>query len=138
MKIVIPIALALLLSACSEDNKSSLKIGTATKVATQKVDVVEKKAEAEAVIEEVTTVTVVRSGRSIYTACSACHGQNAEKVALGKSKVMKGWDSAKIEDALNGYKNGTYGGAMKGLMKGQVSNLSDEEIKKVSDYISKL
>ncbi len=75
---------------------------------------------------------------TIYKACAGCHGANGEKVALGKSKVIQGWEVSKVIDALNGYKNGTYGGAMKGLMKGQVLKLSNEDIKDVSEYISKL
>ncbi|MCW8894863.1 MAG: c-type cytochrome [Sulfurimonas sp.] len=156
MKIVIPIALALLLSACSEENKSSSSQVKTAKEPTQKVEVVEKKVQEtaveEAVVEEVETVAKeveaaaaevkaavpARTGQTIFTACSACHGADASKVALGKSQVIKGWDSAKIQNALNGYKDGTYGGAMKGIMKGQVTALSDEEIKAVSEYISKL
>ncbi len=82
-------------------------------------------------------VTSTKSGADIYTACKGCHGASGEKVALGKSKVIKGWNTTKTADALNGYKDGTYGGAMKGLMKGQVSKLSDADIETVSDYISK-
>ena len=82
-------------------------------------------------------VTSTSNGKEIYTSCKGCHGASGEKVALGKSKVIKGWDTTKITDALNGYKDGTYGGAMKGLMKGQVSKLSDSDIEAVSDYISK-
>jgi len=147
MKIVLPVALALLLSACSQEDKSSIqKVDTVTEVPTKKIEKevpkqVEVKPEVneieKVIIQETKTVSATKTGKDIYIACSACHGQNAEKVALGKSKVIKGWDSAKTVDALNGYKNGTYGGAMKGLMKGQVSNLSDEDIKKVADYISK-
>ena len=36
--------------------------------------------------------------------CASCHGQMAEKSALGKSNVIAGWDVAKIVDALKGYK----------------------------------
>lgn len=60
------------------------------------------------------------------------------KKALGKSQIIKGWDAKKIEDALHGYKNGTYGKAMKGVMKGQVARLSDADIKAVSKYISSI
>ena len=88
--------------------------------------------------EVMADVTSTASGVDIYTSCKGCHGASAEKSALGKSKIIKGWDSAKTADALNGYKSGTYGGTMKGLMKGQVSKLSDSDIKAVSDYISKL
>ena len=77
------------------------------------------------------------SGENLFNKCKACHGANAQKKALGKSEVIKGWESQKIQDALNGYKNGTYGGAMKGIMKGQVMSLKDEDIKALADYISK-
>jgi len=71
-------------------------------------------------------------------ACAGCHGANFEKKALGKSKVVKDLTKADIEKALKGYKDGTYGGAMKALMKGQVSSLSDADIKALSEYIPTL
>ena len=42
-----------------------------------------------------------------------------------------------IATALKGYQDGTYGGASKGLMKGQVAKLSETDIKEVSDLIGK-
>jgi len=76
------------------------------------------------------------NAESLYNKCKACHGVNAQKKALGKSAVIQGWNSQKIKDALHGYKNGTYGGAMKGIMKGQVMALKDEDIKALADYIA--
>ncbi|AXX87318.1 periplasmic monoheme cytochrome c553 [Malaciobacter marinus] len=76
------------------------------------------------------------SGESLYKACASCHGANGEKAALGKSEVIKGWDSKKVQNALHGYKDGTYGKVMKGVMKGQVARLSDEDIKALGDYIA--
>ena len=61
-------------------------------------------------------------------ACAGCHGQHFEKVAMGKSKVVKDMSEADILISLKGYKDGTYGGAMKGLMKGQVANLSNADM----------
>ena len=61
-------------------------------------------------------------------ACAGCHGQHFEKVAMGKSKVVKDMSEADILVALKGYKDGTYGGAMKGLMKGQVAKYSDADL----------
>lgn len=72
-----------------------------------------------------------------WTACAACHGAKGEKPALGKSQVIKGWPADKTIAALNGYKDGSYGGAMKGLMKGQVTKLSDADIANLADQISK-
>jgi len=76
------------------------------------------------------------SGESLYNKCKGCHGANGEKKALGKSLVIQGWTSQKVQDALNGYKESTYGGAMKGIMKGQVMAMSDEDIVNISDYIA--
>jgi len=69
-------------------------------------------------------------------ACAGCHGAGFEKAALGKSQIIKGWDAAKVEASLNGYKNGTYGGPMKGVMLGQVKNLTDADIKDIATQIS--
>jgi len=70
--------------------------------------------------------------------CKGCHGQQWEKSAMrGKAKVVKNMSKAEIINALKGYKAGTYGGAMKGLMKAQVKNLSAADIEKIADDIKK-
>jgi cytochrome c553 len=61
-------------------------------------------------------------------ACKGCHGQNWEKAALGKSKIVADMSKGDVSKALIGYKNGTYGGAMAGVMKGQVAKYSDAEL----------
>lgn len=81
---------------------------------------------------------LANDGASLYKKCAACHGAKAEKKALNKSQIIQGWDKEKLANALKGYKDGSYGGAMKGLMKGQVATYSDEDIKKVSEYIATL
>lgn len=91
------------------------------------------------IVEDVVVVeTSIEDGGVIYKACSTCHGVNAEKAALGKSKIIQGWSTDQVAEALYGYKNGTYGAAMKGIMKAQVSKLSDEDIELVAEYISTL
>ena len=77
-------------------------------------------------------------GAKIFVKCSSCHGKNAEKKALGKSQIIRGWAEPKIVDALHGYKTGTYGGTMKAVMKSQAANLSDADINAVAKYISEL
>jgi cytochrome c553 len=77
-------------------------------------------------------------GKSVYKACASCHGVTAQNKALNKSQIIQGWESTKIISALNGYKDGSYGSSMKGVMKAQVSKLSDKEIKAVAKYISTL
>ena len=72
-----------------------------------------------------------------YKKCVGCHGVNGEKKALGKSLVIADMNSTEIVTALNGYKDGTYGGPMKSIMKGQVAKLTQEEIEEIATYISK-
>jgi cytochrome c553 len=74
-------------------------------------------------------------GAELYKKCAGCHGVNAEKKALGKSQIIKGWDAQKTVAALKGYKDGTYGGAMKALMRGQVAALNDAQIESLAKFI---
>jgi len=158
MKITVCVVLAFLLVGCSDDAKKEVKqVQEVKKVAAIKaveVQKVEEKAVAvtpQAIIaqkviapvkeiqkEEVKEVVASIDAKALYKSCSACHGANGEKPALGKSKIIQGWSASKVTDALNGYKDGTYGSAMKSIMKGQASKLDDEKIKALSDYISKL
>lgn len=82
--------------------------------------------------------TVITAGLLLaanFGACASCHGAKAEKKALGKSAIIASWDEAKIIAALKGYKDGSYGGAMKGVMKGQVVRLSDADMTDLAKQI---
>ncbi len=68
-------------------------------------------------------------------ACKGCHGQNFEKKALGKSMIVANMTKQAISDSLVGYKNGTYGGPMKGVMKGQVARYSEADLKASASVI---
>ncbi len=76
--------------------------------------------------------------KELFAKCAGCHGQKAEKKALGMSKIIVNLSSKEIENALNGYKKGTFGGAMKSIMQGQVHSLSEKDIKELADYIPTL
>ena len=82
--------------------------------------------------------SVFADGATLYKKCASCHGMNGEKVALGKSKVIANMSEAELNTAMNGYKDGSYGGPMKGLMKGQVAKLSSAEVGELSKYITTL
>ena len=69
-------------------------------------------------------------------ACGACHGANFEKKAMNVSKVVKDMSKEDIVKSLKGYKDGTYGGAMKGVMAGQVAKLSDADIEAIAEQIA--
>lgn len=78
------------------------------------------------------------NGEVLYKSCVNCHGQKAEKEALGKSQIIAGWDKQRIIDAMNGYKAGTYGGVMKNIMKTQIDSKTDAEIDALATFISNL
>ena len=77
-------------------------------------------------------------GKALSAKCAGCHGADFGKKALGVSKIVKNLSKDEIVKALEGYKAGTFGGPMKGVMKGQVASYSDEQIKAVADYITSL
>jgi len=62
-------------------------------------------------------------------ACKGCHGGNFEKKALGKSLIVSDMTKAEVSAAMVGYKDGSYGGPMKGIMKGQVAKYSEAELR---------
>lgn len=69
------------------------------------------------------------------SACGACHGANFENAAMGVSKIVKDMSQEEIVAALKGYKAGTYGGAMKGVMQGQVAAFDDAMIEAAAAQI---
>jgi len=73
-------------------------------------------------------LTAVAFAEVNLKSCAGCHGADWSKKALGKSLVVADMNATAITDALLGYKDGTYGGPMKGLMAGQVSKYSNEEL----------
>ncbi len=82
------------------------------------------------------TMTIASAAYNVAV-CKGCHGQNFEKKALGASKVVKDMAKADIVAALKGYKNGTYGGAMKGTMLGQVANLTEADMNEIAETYGK-
>jgi len=165
MKIVLSALLALFLLGCSEDKATTNMADTQSVVAdktelvkstvdeaAKAAEIVVKEAtkeaettavEAQNVVQEVKataeeTIKENVSGADLFKACASCHGQKGEKPALGKSQIITGWSAAKVAAALHGYKDGTYGAAMKSVMKGHVSKLNDAQIQVLSDYISTL
>lgn len=81
--------------------------------------------------------SAAEDGAALYKKCASCHGAQGEKPALGKSKIIKDLSAAQITTALKGYKDGSYGGAQKALMKGQVASLNDAQIDALAAHISK-
>jgi len=76
---------------------------------------------------------------SVYAAsvaqCASCHGQQFEKIAMGTSKVVKDMAEHEIVASLKAYRDGTGGGALKGIMRQQVKNLDDKYIESIAKII---
>ena len=78
-------------------------------------------------------------GAALYAKCKSCHGADGKTKALGKSEVIAGQSADELVKKLTEYKAGTRNVAGMGtLMKGQVGNMSDEDIKALATYISNL
>jgi len=91
------------------------------------------------VIASIATLGLVTAASAAVNAkaCAGCHGANFEKHAMGKSKVVAELSHADIATALKGYKDGSYGGPMKGVMKGQVGRYSDADLDAFAQTIGK-
>lgn len=109
-----------LLSGCGSNN--SEKTSSSNNTTTNKIN---------------NTYTQNAEAAILYEQCQPCHGQNAERNALGHSSIIANFEKQDILNAINGYRNGTrdiYG--FGGLMEGQVDELSDYEVTILSDYIA--
>lgn len=78
-------------------------------------------------------------GKTLFTACGACHGVDGKTAALGKSAIIAGQAKDVIITKMKGYKAGTLDVTGNGaLMKGQMANLNDEQMEKLAEFVSKL
>ncbi|MEN8146058.1 MAG: c-type cytochrome [Campylobacterota bacterium] len=84
----------------------------------------------------ITSILAAADGAALYKKCVSCHGAAGEKHALNKSKVINEMSKEELVAALKGYKDGSYGGAMKALMTGQVASYSEDDINTVAEFIA--
>lgn len=71
----------------------------------------------------------------LYKSCAGCHGAAGERAAMGKSKIINQMSHDAIKEALTGYKEGSYGGPLKSVMKPHVAKLTPEAIESLASYI---
>ncbi len=135
MRSLLLLSSLLLFTACGDATDKRASQPSLEKQSTPKAKTEVKKEASEPIVKVKKNPS---SGHSIYAhKCASCHGLKAQKQALNKSQIIAGWDAEKITETLKGYQNGSYGGSMKGIMKGQVSTLDDQQINLLALYISK-
>ncbi len=122
-------------AAASE--KVTAAVDAVKETATSAVDSV--KSVATSATAAVASVVDTGAGKTLYAKCAGCHGADGKTKALGKAAPVAGQAVADLEAKLKGYKAGTTNAVGMGmLMKGQVSSMSDDDIKAVAAYMSGL
>ena len=79
-------------------------------------------------------------GAALYLekTCIACHGKDAKKPLTAAYPRLAGQNAAYAEAQMLDIKNGVRTNGSSAAMKGVMHLVSDEEIKVLADYISKL
>ena len=89
------------------------------------------------VVAKATTTTSKAPAQ--FTKCAGCHGKDGKMKALGKSEIIAGQPKADLVKKIKEYQAGTRNvTGMGGLMKGQVTGLSDADIDAIATYVSGL
>ncbi|MDO9304231.1 MAG: c-type cytochrome [Sulfuricurvum sp.] len=148
MKFILPVVCSILLIGCGNSTKDSTPdTQQVSQTAEIPAEISEKNTTIPAPVSEIKpTLETVRvstssevDGRALFSQkCAACHGNKAEKAALGKSQIIAHFTEQQIKDALQGYQAGSYGKEMKGLMQGQVKMFTPEQINALAKHIPTL
>ena len=79
-------------------------------------------------------------GATLYAekTCIACHGKDGKKTLTPTYPKVAGQNAAYIEAQMKDIKNGVRTNGSSAAMKGVMHLVSDEEIKELAQYLSKL
>lgn len=79
-------------------------------------------------------------GKKLYAekTCSACHGKDANKPLMPDYPKIAGQNEAYIVKQMTDIKSGTRANGNSAAMKGVMVLVSDQEIKDIAAYVSKL
>ena len=70
--------------------------------------------------------------------CNACHGPEGKKPLMPNYPRLAGQNAAYAEQQMKDIKSGARNNGQTAAMKGVMHLVNDEEIKAISDYLSKL
>lgn len=79
-------------------------------------------------------------GAALYKdkTCNACHGPKGDKPLMPNYPKVAGQNAAYAEQQIKDIKSGARNNGQTAAMKGVLHLVNDEEIKAISDYLSKL
>jgi len=79
-------------------------------------------------------------GAKLYTekTCNACHGPKADKPLMPNYPKLAGQNAAYAEQQMKDIKSGARNSGQSAAMKGVMHLVNDEEIKALSEFLSKL
>ncbi len=70
--------------------------------------------------------------------CWSCHGKDAKKPLMPSYPKLAGQNAAYAEQQMKDIKSGARANGQSAAMKGVMGLVSDEEIKAIAEYLSKL
>ena len=87
-----------------------------------------------------TSASYAMDGASLYheKACVACHGVNGKIPAMDAYPKIAGQSEAYLLAQMKDIKSGKRNNGMSITMQGIVAGVSDDEIEKIADWLSKL
>ena len=79
-------------------------------------------------------------GAKLYSekTCNACHGPKGDKPLMPNYPKLAGQNAAYAEQQMKDIKSGARNNGQTAAMKGVMHLVNDEEIKAISEYLSKL
>ena len=79
-------------------------------------------------------------GAKLYAekTCNACHGPKGDKPLMPNYPKVSGQNAAYIEQQMKDIKSGARNNGQTAAMKGVMHLVNDDEIKALSEYLSKL
>ncbi|QJB56721.1 c-type cytochrome [Pseudodesulfovibrio sp. zrk46] len=86
----------------------------------------------------VTAALAVDGGALYEKKCAKCHNDGTHSSKAGGGVVLKGQGAEMIHKKLEGYLDGSYGGAKKKTMARVLGKFSPEEIKAMADHIGSM
>ena len=84
--------------------------------------------------------TVLADGTKLFAekTCLACHGKDGKKPLMPDYPKIAGQNKAYVEKQMMDIKSGARANGNSAAMKGVMVIVSDEEIKELADFVSKM